>query len=226
MVIYNVMSRLLCTLIGEPVELRYKLKCYGISADTIPISCTGTVKTTYMKQWMTIRQILENPDLRGDSVQLPIESPRLDDIIFKKGTSAVHHPGNACFRSLIQRAYEDEPLLTRERLVGRFLQDIQMGKFRVLIWNENYSYWCILNDYKQARQRLDKAIRNFAEAKSLRYRNIQTLQSSTVIFRGQQQEDRIECKKVRCSPRKKASASQIDHFNTSSVNEENSGDSE
>eukprot|EP00536_Pseudo-nitzschia_multiseries_P013394 jgi/Psemu1/211550/e_gw1.571.37.1 len=95
---------------GERIELRYLLNGYGISTDTLPVSWTGTIKASdiaYLKQWMRTRDYLEDPSNRNDP-SAPIECPDLNHVIFKKGTSTIHHPGNVRFRSMIQSRYEYE----------------------------------------------------------------------------------------------------------------------
>jgi len=119
--------------LGVSVEIRYILNGYGISTDTIPVSWTGTVKVGYLKQWLRIRQYLEDPSIfkhRCDGRKFcsnnknckflqPIECPRLIDILFKKGKSAKNHPGNEHFRSLIQSKYE-QTLYESSRLAFNF----------------------------------------------------------------------------------------------------------
>jgi len=45
--------------VGETIELRYSLKGYGIPVELVPLTDTGNVKTSYLKQWMKVRRILE-----------------------------------------------------------------------------------------------------------------------------------------------------------------------
>jgi len=45
--------------VGENIELQYSLKGYGLPIELIPLTDTGNVKTTYLKQWMKLRRILE-----------------------------------------------------------------------------------------------------------------------------------------------------------------------
>jgi len=45
--------------VGEKIELQYSLKGYGLPIELIPLTDTGNVKTTYLKQWMKLRRILE-----------------------------------------------------------------------------------------------------------------------------------------------------------------------
>jgi len=186
--------------LGESTELRYILNGYGISTDTIPISWTGTVKVGYLKQWLRIRQYLEDPyfykynicnDSKFCSVMCnnnnnnnnnnntskpcncknsqPIECPRLNDILFKKGKSAKNHPGNAHFRSQIQYKYEHtvnsitsfEPGTAHsitQSLVKHFYEEVQKGNMRVLMWNEKLSWWSILKDERLVRKKIENIV--------------------------------------------------------------------
>jgi len=99
--------------LGESMEIHYNLQGYGIPFEHVPISWTGKVKTQYLKQWMRIRQAIEENDTSGfvggssdeDSVLSSsniIECPQLQDVVFRQGTSGTSHPGNVSFRSLIE----------------------------------------------------------------------------------------------------------------------------
>jgi len=176
---------------GERVEVRYQLNGYGISTDTLPISWTGTVKIGYLKQWMRIREYLEDPSNSNDP-SAPIECPELDDVIFKKGTSTIHHPGNARFRSMIQSMYEyEQSRRTREPeggdggdggdfgrshshgmndvtdqkvkslLVFKFLEMFRKNELRALIWNEKYSWWNVVSNEKQIVKKVENMVNQF-----------------------------------------------------------------
>ncbi len=45
--------------LGEAMEIHYKLQGYGIPFEHVPISWTGKVKVQYLKQWMRVRQAIE-----------------------------------------------------------------------------------------------------------------------------------------------------------------------
>jgi hypothetical protein len=45
--------------LGENIELQYSVQGYGIPIELIPLTDTGNIKTTYLKQWMKLRRILE-----------------------------------------------------------------------------------------------------------------------------------------------------------------------
>jgi hypothetical protein len=108
--------------LGEPVELLYKLRSYGIPTENIPITWTGTIKTVYLKNWMKLRKAIEDDygiqrqiHQQLQRVGLPLSSssnmsnmanvaecPNSNDVIFRQGTSLYCHPGNDRFRSLVE----------------------------------------------------------------------------------------------------------------------------
>ena len=92
---------LLSFLLGEQTELQYILQGYGIPTDTIPVTFSGSIKVTYMRLWIRMRQFIDEPSFnkKGSSI---VECPYLNDIIFRKGTSVMSHPGNAILRNMIE----------------------------------------------------------------------------------------------------------------------------
>jgi len=112
----NNRSRLILHL-GEGVENRYKLQSYGIYSEQnpIPITYSGKIKTIYFKQWMNAREHIEKETGQGSAI---VESPYLSDIIFRKGASLTHHPGNTALRSLIVRKARLELLEAQSRTDG------------------------------------------------------------------------------------------------------------
>jgi hypothetical protein len=102
--------------LGTAVELRYKLQVYGIPIDCIPLTYTGKIKLTYARQWLKIRNMIEdkeklttctatttncNNSTNSDS-NILVEAPYLNDVLFKQGNSFTSHPGNNTLRSLIE----------------------------------------------------------------------------------------------------------------------------
>lgn len=45
--------------VGQNIELQYTLKGFGIPIELIPLTDTGNVKTSYLKQWIKLRKLLE-----------------------------------------------------------------------------------------------------------------------------------------------------------------------
>jgi hypothetical protein len=45
--------------LGQPIEIRYELKSYGIPVELIPATDTGNVKHVNLKHWIKVRKVLE-----------------------------------------------------------------------------------------------------------------------------------------------------------------------
>jgi len=101
--------------LGDAMENRYTLQTYGIPSDQIPITWSGTIKLTYHRQWIRLRQTIEQRELGQRLSGTPpeafielnkstmIECPNLNDVLFRQGTSTTSHPGNVAFRVMIER---------------------------------------------------------------------------------------------------------------------------
>lgn len=113
--------------LGEAVENRYALQTYGIPAEQVPVTWSGTIKLQYHKQWMRLRQAIEKRELEQMLSGLPpsvfaevnrstmIECPDLNDVLFRQGTAAKSHSGNVAFRLMIEtRLREAELIQQRE----------------------------------------------------------------------------------------------------------------
>ena len=152
------------------MEIKYILNGYGVPTDNIPISLAGKIKVISLKQWIRVRQVLEQ-DLRTDSStsktekqslkDVVVECPYSDDILFKRGTSGMFHPGNVKFRSLIQSKYEQGDLITTKSLVSAILDEIANQKLRVLAWDEQESWISRIDDKKLIYKKIEYIVRDF-----------------------------------------------------------------
>lgn len=111
--------------VGGPVELRYALQSYGIPTENIPMTWSGTIKDSYLKNWMRLRKAIEE-DRESSRLKMRqfhpsgfqpvgesslsfksamshvVECPNMNDVVFRQGTSLYCHPGNVRFRSMIE----------------------------------------------------------------------------------------------------------------------------
>ena len=133
--------------LGKSVELMYSLQGFGIPVNYIPISFTGKVKDKYIKEWMRLRQLIEDERLNRDwtveSNTNMIESPYLDDIIFRNGTKLLSHPGNIALRSAIVEKcmLEENKQKNTKDLVALIISEMKgynrgSSCRRFLIWHE------------------------------------------------------------------------------------------
>ena len=104
----------LVTVVGSEQECRYQQNTYGIPTQLYPLTTTGTIKRTYHKQWIKVRQLIEEKYLRNtreqydaELVENIVECPFLQDVVFRKGTPSLDHFGNVVFRDLM-RSYLEE----------------------------------------------------------------------------------------------------------------------
>jgi len=133
--------------VGEGIELQYILKGYGIPIENLPITDTGNIKTTYLKQWLRIRKIIEvelTPSGQSTSGLSIIECPRSVDVIFRPGTSMFSHPGNVTFRGLIESKAHNRIATKRsdkEKVALEIIREVQQLGGRFLNWVPTIGYW-------------------------------------------------------------------------------------
>eukprot|EP00536_Pseudo-nitzschia_multiseries_P009257 jgi/Psemu1/241958/estExt_Genewise1.C_2540014 len=188
--------------IGTAVELRYALESYGISMNQLPITYSGTIKLQYFKQWLRQRQILEksfsstNGNSRDsgecNSNHPPIvECPRLNDVIFRKGTRVMCHPGNVFFRSKIHKLYNETEAHTTARtskaLTTKLIEDIRSNNGRVLIWHQskkgprsNDCWYTELRDEEQVFAKIQSLVREL-KFSSTKYQTINHATSNQTV---------------------------------------------
>lgn len=189
--------------IATEVDRQYIFKGYGIPTKNIPITETGNVKIGYLRQWIKLRTLFESKD-NNDVVnkeemgknpltkQQIVAFPGSSDVLYRTGTTTLCHPGNAAFRNLIESNMEGAQFSSSvsfstlaDELIDAILQ-IRKGRF--LKWN-NSGYWTVLSDRAQINSKVTASIRDFNRWKSAT-NNIQSLDSSTLIFEEQQGQKR------------------------------------
>ena len=176
---------------GGPIELKYQIKSYGIPVDLLPLTSTGNVKITYLKQWIRLRSISEEELLQNaipgnlgmvpsaasaSSICMPaspdstgrealIECPGSKDVVFRPGKPVMNHPGNVTFRSLIESkaALHDLATQTGKANIAREVVDemILAQGGRFLVWEENSCCWKAISEPTQQRNKVAIAFRNF-----------------------------------------------------------------
>eukprot|EP00537_Pseudo-nitzschia_pungens_P002987 CAMPEP_0172371686 /NCGR_PEP_ID=MMETSP1060-20121228/44339_1 /TAXON_ID=37318 /ORGANISM="Pseudo-nitzschia pungens, Strain cf. cingulata" /LENGTH=557 /DNA_ID=CAMNT_0013097405 /DNA_START=86 /DNA_END=1759 /DNA_ORIENTATION=+ len=172
---------------GESVELLYALKAFGIPAELIPLTDTGNIKTTYLKQWMKLRRIMDSVRETGDNRnQLLnfIECPGLHDVVFRTGTSMYCHPGNVRFRCLMEQKHENPVYAskrTRGELALQIIEEIEADGGRFLKWDNRSLYWTEI-DQMQIHNKVLLAIRDFKYKTKAKRANLQQMGPSNKSF--------------------------------------------
>jgi hypothetical protein len=155
--------------VGEGIELQYILKGFGIPIENLPITDTGNIKTTYLKQWLRVRKVIEvemTPSGQSTKSLSIIECPRSFDVIFRPGTSMFSHPGNVTFRGLVESKQDRTTIkkTDKEMVALEIISDIQKlpnGGGRFLIW-DNTGYWSdISNDIPTCVEKIAVSYRDY-----------------------------------------------------------------
>ena len=112
------------------MELMYTLQSFGIPVEYIPVSFTGKIKDKYLKEWVRLRQLIEDERLSQDwttseSKSSMIESPYLEDIVFRNGTSLLSHPGNSSLRTIIALKIMNHKTKNTKELVAEVIAEIK-----------------------------------------------------------------------------------------------------
>lgn len=136
---------------GFNMETKYKLMCYGIQVDEIPLTSTGTLKTKVNNQSLNVRRAFEQGRMDGLDTSGWILYPHIHDVLFSKGGNA-RHQGNASFQHLMElkmgaynsKTSRKEGKLIREEMIrqvnekgGRFLELNRHGGYWVEIENQD-----------------------------------------------------------------------------------------
>lgn len=171
---------------------QHVFKGYGIPTENIPITDTGNVKMSFLRQWIKLRTLFEGKDETDTANEDIVEFPGSSDVLYRTGTTTSCHPGNSAFRDLIESKMAEIQFsssfsfsMLAEELVKEILQ-IRKGRF--LRW-DNKGYWTVLNDRAQINGKVTASIRDFNRWKG-DTNNMPTLESSTRIFEGQQDQKR------------------------------------
>lgn len=174
------MTRIHC---GMPVELIYSLMAFGISADQIPVTSTGTIKTKNHLLWMKFVKEKEIAELQGIEFD-GVEYPRANDVLFSMGRHAWDHPGYCMFRALLEEHYDrhnaasslDEKL----SITWEVVEKVEKGGGRFLT-RDNRGWWVEIKDRGVIRGKVALAFRNHTK-RVVAQRNLQETESTAVPF--------------------------------------------
>ena len=193
LIISSWIAILLFSILGESVELQYALHSYGIPTEHIPLTFSGNIKDTYIKQWVKMRGYAESQEYDSQV----IECPQLEDVLFRQGVSLLSYPGNSRVHRLVQRRYEQDPTVScvpkrgtvktkREKVVVEIIEDIRSSGGRFLVWNDN-GWWSELLELGPLSTKLEYFIKEILRTKRkeerlARSRHRLNLDCSTSMF--------------------------------------------
>jgi len=149
--------------IGDELEMRYRLKTYGIPIELLPITETGSIKMINHNYWIKTRKHIEQGI---DTSVTIVECPGLNDVVFRQGTSSMENPGNVKCRDLILSLLEDRDfgMFTlgngmaakfHNDIVDRLVNEIENRRCgRFLEWDKRRSAWIQMLDRHKIKQKV------------------------------------------------------------------------
>jgi len=163
--------------IGDELEMRYRLKSYGIPVELLPITETGSVKMINHNYWIKTRKHVEQGI---DTNVTVVECPGSNDVVFRQGTSSMENPGNVKCRDLILSFLENRDGemhhagtgssgTNSSSMAAKFLNDsverlvdeiecYRCGRF--LEWDKNRSTWIQMMDRHKVNQKVSVLIQS------------------------------------------------------------------
>lgn len=187
--------------IGAELELRYRLKSYGIPIELLPITETGSIKMGNHSNWIKTRKHIEQAI---DNSVTVVECPGLHDVGFRRGTSSMEHPGNVWCRDLILFLLDDRDLQIKRNpniefssdnttsgnnnsiaskihneAVERCVNKVEQRGGRFLEWNKERSAWIQILGGTKIRQKISVLFHSIDR----RYRKAATSNSRNIGIR-------------------------------------------
>lgn len=141
----------------------YSLMTFGIPADQLPVTSTGTIKTKNHTQWMKFLQAKEQAEARGEEFE-GIECPGVNDVLFSLGRQTWCHPGYAMFRELLEIHYPRHNASTsleeKMAITWQIVEEVERKGGRFLVRDPKAGWWVQIKDRKIIRSKVALAFRN------------------------------------------------------------------
>jgi hypothetical protein len=144
------------------------------------------MKTKHLHLWMHGRRAIEQQreeammiNSKLDCCTNVVDCPALSDVVFKRGTSSLSHPGNSVFHELLRNQSDDSQIL--KDIVDMIYENVTRRNGRFLEWDSS-GYWLVISDPVAIRQKIYSGL--FHSRKSFIARR-QNVSSSTFLFERQ-----------------------------------------
>eukprot|EP00534_Pseudo-nitzschia_fraudulenta_P004390 CAMPEP_0201126250 /NCGR_PEP_ID=MMETSP0850-20130426/25300_1 /ASSEMBLY_ACC=CAM_ASM_000622 /TAXON_ID=183588 /ORGANISM="Pseudo-nitzschia fraudulenta, Strain WWA7" /LENGTH=538 /DNA_ID=CAMNT_0047394611 /DNA_START=30 /DNA_END=1646 /DNA_ORIENTATION=+ len=145
---------------GEQTELLYRAASYGIPVDLMPISCTGTLKFANHIAFINVLKFKLDPK-NGEEI---VECPRAYDVVFRKGVTSRHNPGNLHYRELIE-SFSVEHFKGNKNekfeITMRIINKVEERNGRFLEWLNKRQMWFVSTDRDKVRKKIAAAFKQF-----------------------------------------------------------------
>ncbi len=168
--------------LGSETELKYKLCGYGVPAELLPMSSTGTIKFDNHRDWLTVirtKAVVASRSYRDEIV----ECPRFNDVVYRKGPATKLNAGNSYYRDLIADYSLEHFMADRNKkyeITRLVIQKVEERGGRFLEWK---NMWVVFRDQEKIRKKIASAFKqhNRHRKKGESDQLIQTIQIATSI---------------------------------------------
>jgi hypothetical protein len=166
------------------LETQYQLMSYGIPIQELPMSCTGTVKTKNLNQWIQSRIAIDEAREKGYDTSSLITHPGTCDVLFSKGGNSKHQ-GNLEFHSAMESYIHNYNATSNRREKRQVREQIIMatrskgGRFLEL--SPTGAYWTEIHIMDVVHNKVTSALNDCTRTMKAR-ENRQRSQSDTLRF--------------------------------------------
>lgn len=138
---------------------------FGIPAEQLPVTNTGTIKTKHHAQWMRLVQAKEKAERNGEAFDC-IECPEINDVLFTLGRQTWCHPGYAMFRGLLEtnfpRHNAADTMKAKRDITWEVVEEVEKKGGRFLMRDLN-GWWIKIKDRSFIRAKVASAFRNHSK---------------------------------------------------------------
>jgi hypothetical protein len=135
---------------------------FGIPAEQLPVTSTGTVKVKNHLQWMGLLKEKEKAMAEGRSFD-GIDCPGTNDVLFSLGRHTWSHSGYATFRGLLEHYHPRHNTTTsleeKTAITWEIVEEVERKGGRFLTWDSR-GWWVTINDRNVIRGKVALAFRN------------------------------------------------------------------
>jgi hypothetical protein len=154
----------------------------------LPFTDSNNLKTKHHHLWMRGRRAVEqqqNEIIRTKKRIVDfsnvVDCPAMSDVVFKPGTSSLHHPGNSVFHEMLRNQSDDSQI--SPDTVGVIYENVTRRNGRFLEW-DSCGYWKVMSDPVAIRQKIYNSIFYAKKSSNARKRR-QNTTSNTFMFERQ-----------------------------------------
>jgi hypothetical protein len=150
----------------------------------LPYTDSDNIKTKNLHVWMKGRYFIEQAE--QDMHSNLVDCPALTDVVFKKGTPNISHPGNYTFREILQSYSAELSTLSsaaKQTVVTSIIDHVFRNGGRFLEWSDD-GCWVVIRDDPQIRKKVYNSLMSSRKIEKAKMQ-VQSITSGTLMFERQ-----------------------------------------